>query len=189
LGLNSKNLNFVIIFKKLSNSNQKKLSMKSYLITKNNQCIMKQEQERTELYDCNTFFVHHPKNNLVGIDEAKKTTMSIIDQRITAFSAVRIGSATAAAHYRVPTVAAPSIRQEVTHLVVKGRMEEAINCTINYAQKLQDNSMTNDLYMLSGRYQQLRYSKLQGVITSDDEIMERNQVTNNLLRLIEQLSD
>jgi ABC-type uncharacterized transport system permease subunit len=78
-------------------------------------------------------------------------------------------------------------KTEVTRLINRGKIEDAIDKMLSYAEKEQQQSITNQLYMISGRWHRLMQTHHKGTISADELRLQHNMISASLLQLIDAL--
>ncbi|MEM7371141.1 MAG: SIR2 family protein [Bacteroidota bacterium] len=77
--------------------------------------------------------------------------------------------------------------QQVSNLLKKSEVEEAIDFLDNYSQEIEDNDLFTEVVLLSRRYNGLISNQNKGTIAKDDFDLELNKIVNALLGIAENL--
>lgn len=73
------------------------------------------------------------------------------------------------------------------NLIAQGKTEEVFNQMRENAQKNMQQQLSNELVLLSSRFQSNEISRRMGVIGNDDYLLERNKIEAALLQIIENM--
>jgi len=83
------------------------------------------------------------------------------------------------------TNGSPDIKSEIQTLVSKSEIEKALDALLDFAKTVKDDDLFNSAILLSSRFNNLKRSEMQGVISPSDAGISRAQITHSLLSLLD----
>ncbi|MEN9610258.1 MAG: Effector-associated domain 11 [Bacteroidota bacterium] len=135
--------------------------------------------ERTGIYD---------RKNIKTFDETDVThvehnfILNLLQKGINAI----LGNGTLAG--ATASMGQKSVQTEAKRLLSRGKLADAMDCILDFAEKTGNTQVRNAVLMLSGRLQYLSREQLKGTISTNDLMTERSQITNQLIHLVADLS-
>lgn len=123
-------------------------------------------------------------------DDPDEAWYNVSVQLRKVFNALSSGSANAK-HAEVSHPQNPRnydhIKSHLKSLVAQSRIDEAIESLLVVVKDISDNNLNKSALLLSSRFRNMRYNELNGLTRAEDLLLNRTQITNSLLSLIDEI--
>ncbi len=80
-----------------------------------------------------------------------------------------------------------NIKSQIQTLVSKSKIDQALESLLAFAKSTKDDDLFNSVILLSSRYNNLKKSERQRIISSGDADVSRAQITHGLLSLLDEI--